>query len=140
MVHQEDMGMHREMAKMAFRRGIWSFIQKMDLHLRQYAKHQSHFDQGVNAVSLAHKVPLLFIPTIFSFFRLLGNSHYVQMCFLGHCNCKLLLATKLTRAQHEDYGNATMLHCGLLHSVLLSLCQEVDFPIWVFRRGEFNMS
>ncbi|CAK9198494.1 unnamed protein product, partial [Sphagnum troendelagicum] len=58
MVHQEDMGMHREMAKMAFRRGIWSFIQKMDLHLRQYAKHQSHFDQGVNAVSLAHKVPL----------------------------------------------------------------------------------
>lgn len=50
--------MHREMAKMAFRRGIWSFIQKMDLHLRQYAKHQSHFDQGVNAVSLAHKVPL----------------------------------------------------------------------------------
>jgi hypothetical protein len=66
MVHQEDMGMHREMAKMAFRRGIWSFIQKMDLHLRQYAKHQSHFAQGVNAVSLAHKVPFALHPHHFS--------------------------------------------------------------------------
>jgi hypothetical protein len=72
MVHQEDMGMHREMAKMAFRRGIWSFIQKMDLHLRQYAKHQSHFDQGVNAVSLAHKVPFALHPHHFLFFPTSG--------------------------------------------------------------------
>jgi len=58
MVHQEDMGVQREMAKMVFRRGIWSFVQKMDMHLRRYANQCSHLDEAVNAVSLAHKVPM----------------------------------------------------------------------------------
>lgn len=53
--------MQREMAKVAFRRGVWSFVLKMDLHLRQYAVRRTHLQNEVNAVSLAHKV-LCFYP------------------------------------------------------------------------------
>jgi hypothetical protein len=63
MFHQEDMGVQREMAKMVFRRGIWSFVQKMDMHLRRYANQCPHLDEAVNAVSLAHKVQSLSILT-----------------------------------------------------------------------------
>lgn len=57
MIHQEDTGMQREMAKVAFRRGIWSYILKMDIHLRKYALRPNSLANEVNAVSLAHKVP-----------------------------------------------------------------------------------
>lgn len=65
MIHQEDTGMKREMAKVAFRRGIWSYILKMDIHLRKYALRPNSLANEVNAVSLAHKVhptdPLKFL-------------------------------------------------------------------------------
>jgi hypothetical protein len=77
---------------------------------------------------------LLFIHTIFPSFWLLGNPCYVQMCFLGHCNCKLLLATKLTRAQHEDYGNATMLHCGFFLFASFGLIESLSRS-WFFQSG-----
>jgi hypothetical protein len=48
--------MQREMAKVAFRRGIWSYILKMDIHLRKYALRPNSLANEVNAVSLAHKV------------------------------------------------------------------------------------
>jgi hypothetical protein len=58
MIHQEDAGMQREMAKVAFRRGIWSYILKMDTQLRRYAlKHAQLTIDPVSAVALAHKVP-----------------------------------------------------------------------------------
>ena len=59
MIHQEDTGMQREMAKVAFRRGIWSYILKMDIHLRKYALRANSLANEVNALSLAHKVHLL---------------------------------------------------------------------------------
>lgn len=37
MVHQEDAGMNVEMAKMAFAKGIWSYVCKMDDALRKYS-------------------------------------------------------------------------------------------------------
>lgn len=37
MVHQEDAGMNIEMAKMAFSRGIWNYMCKMNHALREYS-------------------------------------------------------------------------------------------------------
>ncbi|WMV22610.1 hypothetical protein MTR67_015995 [Solanum verrucosum] len=58
MVHQEDAGLNVEMAKLAFAKGIWSYVCKMDDALRQYVDHHSQLTSGVNAVTLIQKVPL----------------------------------------------------------------------------------
>jgi len=58
MIHQEDGGVKRDLAKVAFRRGIWSFVTKMDTQLRRYAEQASQLKiDPVSAVSLAQKVP-----------------------------------------------------------------------------------
>lgn len=58
MIHQEDGGMQREMAKVAFKRGIWSYVLKMDTQLRRYVSNYGQLKKdSVNAVSLAQKVP-----------------------------------------------------------------------------------
>ncbi|KAJ0249370.1 hypothetical protein HA466_0148770 [Hirschfeldia incana] len=58
MFHQEDAGLNVEMAKLAFSRGIWSYVCKMDSALRKYIA-TSHRPQGptVSAVSLMQKIP-----------------------------------------------------------------------------------
>ncbi|KAL0717104.1 hypothetical protein Bca4012_066426 [Brassica carinata] len=58
MFHQEDAGLNVEMAKLAFSRGIWSYVCKMESALRKYIA-TSHRPQGptVSAVSLMKKVP-----------------------------------------------------------------------------------
>lgn len=58
MFHQEDAGLNVEMAKLAFSRGIWSYVCKMDSALRKYIG-TSRRPQGptVSAVSLMKKVP-----------------------------------------------------------------------------------
>ncbi|KAK4736300.1 hypothetical protein R3W88_010561 [Solanum pinnatisectum] len=60
MVHQEDAGLNVEMAKLAFAKGIWSYVCKMDDALRQYSAvdHHSQLTLGVSAVTLIQKVPL----------------------------------------------------------------------------------
>ncbi|XP_049394198.1 uncharacterized protein LOC125858456 isoform X3 [Solanum stenotomum] len=60
MVHQEDAGLNVEMAKLAFAKGIWSYVCKMDDALRQYSAvdHHSQLTSGVSAVTLIQKVPL----------------------------------------------------------------------------------
>lgn len=59
MVHQEDAGLNVEMAKLAFAKGIWSYVCKMDDALRQYsALDHSRLTSGVSAVTLIQKVPL----------------------------------------------------------------------------------
>jgi hypothetical protein len=40
-LHHEDNGMNIEMAKLAFSKGIWSYICKMNNALRQYPQHLS---------------------------------------------------------------------------------------------------
>ena len=57
MFHQEDAGLNVEMAKLAFSRGIWSYVCKMDSALRKYIA-TSRRPQGptVSAVSLMKKV------------------------------------------------------------------------------------
>jgi len=58
MIHQEDGGVQREMAKVAFRRGIWNYVAKMDTQLRRYALQHSQLKiDPVGAVALAQKVP-----------------------------------------------------------------------------------
>ncbi|KAL9291214.1 putative START domain-containing protein [Arabidopsis thaliana] len=58
MVHQEDAGLNVEMAKLAFSRGIWSYVCKMENALRKYIA-TSHRPQGptLSAVSLMKKIP-----------------------------------------------------------------------------------
>lgn len=57
MIHQEDAGLNVEMAKLAFARGIWSYVGKMNDALRKYSV-ISHPQKGpdVTAVSLIQKV------------------------------------------------------------------------------------
>ncbi|KAI3957174.1 hypothetical protein MKW98_002801 [Papaver atlanticum] len=58
LVHQEDAGMNVEMAKLAFSKGIWSYVCKMDAALRKYspvARPQSSLVK--NAVTFMRKVP-----------------------------------------------------------------------------------
>lgn len=47
MVHQEDAGLNAKMARVAFSRGIWNYICKMDAALRKYSS-VSHGDLSLN--------------------------------------------------------------------------------------------
>lgn len=55
--HQEDAGLNVDMAKLAFSKGIWSYVCKMDSALRRYST-LSHPQRGsaVSALSLIQKV------------------------------------------------------------------------------------
>ncbi|XP_042495448.1 uncharacterized protein LOC122074612 [Macadamia integrifolia] len=58
MVHQEDAGLNVEMAKLAFAKGIWNYVCKMDLALRGYAPTNCPLPRSVmTAVILVQKVP-----------------------------------------------------------------------------------
>lgn len=58
MFHQEDAGLNVEMAKLAFSKGIWSFVCKMDNALRRYSAASWHLSSSVNSsVNLMQKVP-----------------------------------------------------------------------------------
>lgn len=57
MVHQEDAGLNAEMAKLAFSKGIWSYVCKMDHALRQYTAAQClQTILGVTSVALIQQV------------------------------------------------------------------------------------
>ncbi|KAI9195115.1 hypothetical protein LWI28_011847 [Acer negundo] len=59
MFHQEDNGLNVEMAKLAFSRGIWSYVCKMDNALRKYSViSHPQTSAAVSAVTLIQKVPL----------------------------------------------------------------------------------
>lgn len=54
MVHQEDAGMNAEVAKLAFSKGIWSYICKMDNALRKYSPQiTSQLDAMTQTVKLS---------------------------------------------------------------------------------------
>ncbi|KAJ8760152.1 hypothetical protein K2173_011008 [Erythroxylum novogranatense] len=56
--HQEDAGLNVEMAKLAFAKGIWSYVCKMDSALCKYSLiKQPQRGQSVTAISLIQKVP-----------------------------------------------------------------------------------
>jgi hypothetical protein len=52
MIHQEDAGLNVEMAKLAFAKGIWSYVCKMNDALRKYKPTTTS-----NAVTFIHKAP-----------------------------------------------------------------------------------
>ncbi|XP_028759096.1 uncharacterized protein LOC114718015 [Neltuma alba] len=54
MFHQEDAGLNTELAKLAFARGIWSYVCKMDDALRRYSSRSSSVTTSAN---LMQKVP-----------------------------------------------------------------------------------
>ncbi|KAK4269612.1 hypothetical protein QN277_022747 [Acacia crassicarpa] len=54
MFHQEDAGLNTELAKLAFNRGIWSYVCKMDNALRRYSSRSSSVTTSAN---LMQKVP-----------------------------------------------------------------------------------
>ncbi|ERN12579.1 uncharacterized protein LOC18440797 [Amborella trichopoda] len=56
MVHQEDAGLNIEMAKLAFAKGIWSYVCKMNMALRKYALIRPM--SGRCSLELIQKVPL----------------------------------------------------------------------------------
>lgn len=55
MFHQEDAGLNVKMAKLAFAKGIWSYVCNMDNALRKYTT-VSHPHSAVTAVTLIQKV------------------------------------------------------------------------------------
>ncbi|XP_058079522.1 uncharacterized protein LOC131227732 isoform X1 [Magnolia sinica] len=57
MVHQEDAGLNVEMAKLAFAKGIWSYVCKMDNALHKYPPtHRIGTNLAVTALQLIQKV------------------------------------------------------------------------------------
>ncbi|XP_041003414.1 phosphatidylcholine transfer protein-like isoform X2 [Juglans microcarpa x Juglans regia] len=56
MFHQEDAGLNVKMAKLAFAKGIWSYVCNMDNALLKYSA-VSHPHSAVTAVTLIQKVP-----------------------------------------------------------------------------------
>jgi len=57
MFHQEDAGLNIEMAKLAFRKGIWSYVCKMDNALRRYSVINYHLSSSVTtSLNLMQKV------------------------------------------------------------------------------------
>ncbi|KAG5016460.1 hypothetical protein GLYMA_08G226000v4 [Glycine max] len=58
MFHQEDAGLNTEMAKLAFRKGIWNYVCKMDNALRRYSVIGYHLSSSVTtSIDLMQKVP-----------------------------------------------------------------------------------
>ncbi|GFP79197.1 cytochrome p450 78a7 [Phtheirospermum japonicum] len=60
MVHQEDAGLNVEMAKVAFAKGIWNYVRKMDDALRKYSaggQHQVNSTVGASMSLPIQKVP-----------------------------------------------------------------------------------
>ncbi|KZV37308.1 stAR-related lipid transfer protein 7, mitochondrial [Dorcoceras hygrometricum] len=58
MVHQEDAGLNVEMAKLAFAKGIWSYVCKMDDALRKYSSgKQLQLNSTASATMFVEKVP-----------------------------------------------------------------------------------
>lgn len=57
MFHQEDAGLNMEMAKLAFRKGIWNYVCKMDNALRRYSVRSHGLTSAVTtSVNLMQKV------------------------------------------------------------------------------------
>lgn len=57
MFHQEDAGLNTEMTKLAFRKGIWNYVCKMDNALRRYSVIGYHLSSSVTtSVDLMQKV------------------------------------------------------------------------------------
>lgn len=58
MFHQEDAGLNVEIAKLAFAKGIWSYVCKMDSALRKYSGiSHPQSSSAVTAVTLIQKAP-----------------------------------------------------------------------------------
>ncbi|WOG89429.1 hypothetical protein DCAR_0208667 [Daucus carota subsp. sativus] len=58
MIHQEDAGLNPDMAKLAFAKGIWRYITKMDDALRKYSViNNIQISSAVNANDFVQKVP-----------------------------------------------------------------------------------
>ncbi|URE37343.1 serine threonine-protein kinase [Musa troglodytarum] len=57
MVHQEDAGLNVEMAKLAFAKGIWSYVSKMNSALREYSSYPSRLTMVPMLLRVIKKVP-----------------------------------------------------------------------------------
>ncbi|XP_030440437.1 uncharacterized protein LOC115662425 [Syzygium oleosum] len=57
MFHQEDAGLNVEMAKLAFAKGIWSYVCRMDSALRKYSSSHLQHGSSLSAVTFIQKVP-----------------------------------------------------------------------------------
>ncbi|XP_020576668.1 uncharacterized protein LOC110022174 isoform X2 [Phalaenopsis equestris] len=58
MLHQEDAGLNVEMARLAFSKGIWSYVCKMNSALREYSTHSGAQSPSVAIMNkLIQKVP-----------------------------------------------------------------------------------
>lgn len=59
MVHQEDAGLNVEMAKLAFAKGIWSYVSKMNSALREYSSYPSRLTMVPTLLRLIKKVSII---------------------------------------------------------------------------------
>ncbi|KAL2551233.1 Polyketide cyclase/dehydrase and lipid transport superfamily protein [Forsythia ovata] len=101
MVHQEDAGLNVELAKLAFAKGIWSYVCKMDDALRKYsANNRLQLNSAVSAITSIQKVP----PEFEILNDMTGtvhpeNSMSSAVCSLGTCESN---ARKLSRMPSNE--------------------------------------
>jgi hypothetical protein len=80
MFYQEDAGLNVEMAKLAFAKGIWSYVCKMDTALRKYfVIGHPQSSSAVTAVTLIQKVCTIFfhISLLFLFFVIFFSKFFL---------------------------------------------------------------
>ncbi|GMH16076.1 hypothetical protein Nepgr_017917 [Nepenthes gracilis] len=58
MVHQEDASLNMNIAKLAFAKGIWSYICEMDNAMRKYSSVSYPSSLGKTAITFTQKIPL----------------------------------------------------------------------------------
>lgn len=78
MVHQEDAGLNVEMAKLAFAKGIWSYVCKMDNALHKYSTiRNSQKGSPVSAITLIQKVRTILFYIIFLLFFIIRHQFVI---------------------------------------------------------------
>lgn len=122
MVHQEDAGLNVEMAKLAFAKGIWSYVSKMDDALGKYSStNRLQLNSAVGAINSIRKVPPEFetLDGSTSTVHPEDSTHAISSLGTLECNAKrlsIMPSNKLIRNGLIVVGGALCLSRG--HSSL----------------------
>ncbi|EYU21188.1 hypothetical protein ABFS82_09G136200 [Erythranthe guttata] len=92
MVHQEDAGLNVEMAKMAFAKGIWSYVCKMDDALRKY----SAGGKQNNIINPTAVLPIQKVPREFEVVKDMKDAEN-SMATVNQQHAEICTSKKLTR-------------------------------------------
>ncbi|KAL8466585.1 hypothetical protein ACS0TY_035590 [Phlomoides rotata] len=123
MVHQEDAGLNVEMAKMAFAKGIWSYVCKMDDALRKYSnRKRQQLSSAAGARLTIQKVPPEFevtdaaISTVHEENSVVNANHHLGSCRSSVIKLRRVPSSKVIANSLVLIGGAICLSKG--HSSL----------------------